>query len=104
MHLDVYGVLCAPAIWKVGEYTGRDDLKTIARLLTVPCGQLTDPWGSAGEQLHQTNYAQHYEPDPEQPEATRGDYIENWNVYWITAHFLNAAAQFKEMGVDCTQW
>lgn len=104
MHLDVYGVLCAPAIWKVGEYTGRENLKTIARLLTVPCGQLTDPWGSAGEQLHQTNYVQHYDPDPDNPEAPRGDYVENWNVYWITAHFLNAAAQFTEMGVDCMAW
>ena len=104
MHLDVYGVLCAPAVWRLGELTGRDDLKQVARLLTVPCGQLTDPWGSAGEQLHQTNYAQHYQPDPDQLDGVRGDYIENWNVYWITAHFLTAATQFREMGVDCLQW
>ena len=104
MHLDVYGVLCAPAIWQLGDLTGRDNLKSIARLMTVPCGQLTDPWGSAGEQLHQTNYAQHYDFDPDQLEGVRGDYVENWNVYWITAHFLNAAAQFKEMGVDCRDW
>ena len=29
----------------------------------------------------------------------RGGYSENWKVFWITAHFLNAAAQFKELGV-----
>lgn len=104
MHLDVYGVLCAPAIWQLGDLTGRHDLKSIARLMTVPCGQLTDPWGSAGEQLHQTNYAQHYDFDHDQLRGVRGDYVENWNVYWITAHFLNAAAQFREMGVDCTDW
>ncbi len=104
MHLDVFAVLFAPAIWQLGELTDRDELKSVARLLTVPCGQLTDPWGSAGEQLHQTNYAQHYKPEPNNYRGVRGDYIENWNVYWITAHFLNAAAQFKEMGVDCLQW
>ncbi|MBK1879331.1 hypothetical protein [Pelagicoccus mobilis] len=102
MHLDVYGVLCAPAIWKLGEFTGQDLYKKAARLLTVPCGQLTDPWGSAGEQLHQTTYAQHY--NAVHIDGVRGDYIENWNVYWITAHFLTAAAQFQEMGIDVTTW
>ncbi|MDQ8198934.1 hypothetical protein QEH56_12280 [Pelagicoccus enzymogenes] len=102
MHLDVYGVLCAPAFWKLGELTGRDTYKKSAKLLTVPCGQLTDPWGSAGEQLHQTTYAQHY--NAEHLHGVRGDYIESWNVYWITAHFLTAAAQFAEMGVDVTKW
>jgi hypothetical protein len=29
----------------------------------------------------------------------RGGYVEDWTVFWITAHFLNAAAQFQEMGV-----
>ncbi len=104
MHLDVYGVLCAPAIWRLGELTDRGELKKLARLMSVSCGQLTDPWGSAGEQIHQTNYAQHYEVDPGQLQRVRGDYIENWNVYWITAHFLTAAAQFQEMGVDCLAW
>jgi hypothetical protein len=28
----------------------------------------------------------------------RGNYVEEWTVFWITAHFLNAAAQFKEFG------
>ena len=102
MHLDVYGVLCAPAFWRLGELTGRADYQRVAKLLSVPCGQLTDPWGSAGEQLHQTNYAQHY--DVTTLDGVRGDYIENWNVYWISAHFLAAAAQFAEMGVDVTRW
>jgi hypothetical protein len=30
----------------------------------------------------------------------RGGYNERWTVFWITAHFLNAAAQFESMGVD----
>jgi hypothetical protein len=30
----------------------------------------------------------------------RGGYHETWTVFWITAHFLNAAAQLQEMGVD----
>ena len=30
----------------------------------------------------------------------RGGYAERWTVFWLTAHFLNAAAQFKEMGVE----
>lgn len=102
MHLDVYGVLCAPAFWRLGELTGNEDYKEIAQLLSVPCGQLTDPWGSAGEQLHQTTYAQHY--SAEHIEGVRGDYVESWNVYWISAHFLTAAAQFAEMGVDVTKW
>ena len=65
---------------------------------------MPDPYGSAREQLHQTNYAQHYPIDPDNLKGLRGDYIENWNVYWITAHFLTAAAQFKEMGVDVLSW
>ena len=30
----------------------------------------------------------------------RGGYSEKWTVFWLTAHFLNAAAQFTEMGVE----
>ena len=30
----------------------------------------------------------------------RGGYSEGWTVFWITAHFLNAAGQFEQMGVD----
>ncbi len=32
--------------------------------------------------------------------ALRGGYNETWTVFWITAHFLNAAARLEEMGVD----
>ncbi|MGE4488213.1 MAG: hypothetical protein AB7E95_01565 [Kiritimatiellales bacterium] len=103
MHLDIYGVLFAPAFWKLGELTGHEEYKAVAKMLTVPCGQLTDPWGSAGEQIHQTNYAQYYK-NFTTLKGVRGDYIEKWSVYWITAHFLSAAAQFKEMGIDCTTW
>ncbi|MCP4887766.1 MAG: hypothetical protein GY904_14250 [Planctomycetaceae bacterium] len=102
MHLDVYGVLCAPALWRIGEFTDRQEYKDIARLMVVTCGQLVDPLGGQGEQLHQTNFAQHY--DVQQLKGVRGDYVESWNVYWITAHFLTAAAQFEEMGIDWTKW
>ena len=27
-------------------------------------------------------------------------YAERWTVFWLTAHFLNAAAEFREMGVS----
>jgi len=30
----------------------------------------------------------------------RGGYAEKWTVFWLTAHFLNAAADFKSMGVN----
>jgi hypothetical protein len=102
MHLDVYGVLCAPAFWHLGELTGNSDYQRLARLMLVSCGQLLDPFGSQGEQVHQTNYAQHY-AYTELP-GVRGDYVETWNVYWITAHFLVAAAHLSEMGVDWQVW
>jgi uncharacterized protein YyaL (SSP411 family) len=102
MHLDVYGVLCTPAFWRLGKLTGREEYERVARLLYVACGQLLDPRGGQGEQIHQTNYAQHY--DYNHLTGVRGDYVEQWNVYWISAHFLVAAAQFREMGVDVTAW
>ena len=33
----------------------------------------------------------------------RGEYVEEWTVFWITAHFLNAAAQFKELGLPVSE-
>ena len=30
----------------------------------------------------------------------RGGYSESWTVFWITAHFLNAASEFERLGVD----
>ena len=68
------------------------------------CGQLIDPYGSQGEQPHHTNYAQHGRFAQRLKEGRlsgiRGEYAEEWTVFWITAHFLNAAAQFQELGVN----
>ena len=68
------------------------------------CGQLIDPYGSQGEQPHHTNYAQHgkfrQRLNLNDISGVRGNYVEEWTVFWITAHFLNAAAQFKELGVQ----
>ena len=44
-----------------------------------------------------TNYAQ--SGDMSEVSILRGGYSEHWTVFWITAHFLNAAARFREMGV-----
>jgi hypothetical protein len=30
----------------------------------------------------------------------RGTYSEDWTVYWMTAHFLTAAAKLAEYGVE----
>lgn len=62
------------------------------------CGQLIDPYGSQGEQPQHTNYTQ--AGAAADPRRLRGGYNETWTVFWITAHFLNAAARFREMGVD----
>ena len=102
MHLDVYGVLCTPEFWRLGGLTGDERYQKMARLMLVACGQLLDPLGSQGEQMHQTNYAQHY--DYESLVGVRGDYVENWNVYWISAHFLVAASRLDEMGVNWQTW
>jgi hypothetical protein len=102
MHLDVYGVLFAPALWRLGEITGRDEYQKMARLMVVACGQLVDPMGGQGELVHQTNYSQHY--DVQQLKGVRGDYVESWNMYWISAHFLTAAAWLEEMGVEWWTW
>ncbi len=102
MHIDVYGVLIAPEIYRLGKLLNNDNLKKVAILMFRSCGQLIDVYGSQGEQPQHTNYTQR----PSQRGNTsvlpsiRGDYVEDWTVFWITAHFLNAAAQFKEMGVD----
>ena len=62
------------------------------------CGQLMDPFGSQGEQPQQTNYSQGRAD--EKFSTYRGDYVEDWTVFWITAHFLTAAADFQQMGVE----
>ena len=72
-------------------------LKDLARVMFRSCYQLTDIYGSQGEQLQQTNFAQH--GDMSNVYRLRGGYSEGWTVFWITAHVLSAAAQFVEMGV-----
>ena len=97
-HLDVYGVLITPSIYKLGTYIGNESLKRLAKVMYRSCGQMIDPFGSQGEQMTQTNFAQH--GDISDINNLRGGYSEDWTVYWITAHFLHAAAQFQEMGVN----
>ena len=96
-HIDVYGVIMAPAVYRMGQLLGRDDLKRLALVMYRSCGQIIDPYGSQGEQPHHTNYAQR--GDTSDIFGLRGGYREEWTVFWITAHFLNAGAQFAEMGV-----
>lgn len=96
-HIDVYGVLYAPEIYKMGIFLNKPELKKLALVMFRSCGQLIDPLGSQGEQLQQTNFAQH--GNMSDVTKLRGGYSEGWTVFWITAHFLKAAAQFEEMGV-----
>ena len=99
MHIDVYGVLIAPFVYKLGKYTNNENLTKLSKIMYLSCGQLMDPYGSQGEQPQQTNYTQ--EPLASSDATTyRGNYVEDWTVFWITAHFLNAGAMFKEMGVE----
>lgn len=97
-HLDVFGVVFTPEIWRMGDYLDRPDLKRLAVVMYRSCGQMIDPYGSQGEQIQQTNFAQH--GDMSNVFRLRGGYSERWTVFWITAHFLNAAAEFERMGVD----
>ncbi|MGD8500260.1 MAG: hypothetical protein PVJ86_06415 [Phycisphaerales bacterium] len=106
-HIDVFGVLIAPDIYRLGQYLDRSELKKLAVLMYRSCGQLIDPYGSQGEQPHHTNYAQHgkfaQRLKSNDVSGIRGDYVEEWTVFWITAHFLNAAAQFKELGLQISE-
>jgi hypothetical protein len=97
-HIDVYGVFYTPEIYKMGRILKDDRLKRLAEVMFRTCGQLINPFGSQGEQLQQTNFAQW--GDRSDVYKLRGGYSEGWTVFWITAHFLNAAARFEEMGVD----
>ena len=96
-HIDVYGVLFAPEVYKMGVHLNDERLKQLAPVLFRSCYQLTDPFGSQGEQLQQTNFAQH--GNMTDVHKLRGGYSESWTVFWITSHFLSAAAKFQEMGV-----
>ncbi len=97
-HVDVYGVIMAPDVYRLGELTNDATLRKLALVMYRSCGQLIDPRGSQGEQPQHTNYTQAGEAADLR--KLRGGYNETWTVFWITAHFLNAAAQFKELGVD----
>ena len=96
-HIDVYGVLFAPEVYKMGKYLQDDRLCSLAKVMYRSCYQLTDAYGSQGEQLQQTNFAQR--GDMSDVYRLRGGYAERWTVFWITAHFLNAAARFEELGI-----
>lgn len=96
-HIDVYGVLFAPEVYKMGQYLHDERLCSLAKVMYRSCYQLTDAYGSQGEQLQPTNFAQR--GDMSDVYKLRGGYAERWTVFWITAHFLNAAARFEEMGI-----
>lgn len=85
-------------VYKMGIYLKDDRLKKLAKVMYRSCFQLTNAYGAQGEQLQQTNFAQH--GDMSNVHKLRGGYSEGWTVFWITAHFLNAAAKFKEMKVE----
>lgn len=95
-HIDVYGVLFAPEVYRMGILLKDERLCSLAKVMYRSCYQLTDAYGSQGEQLQQTNFAQR--GDMSDVYKLRGGYAERWTVFWITAHFLNAAARFEEMG------
>ena len=93
-HIDIYGVLFAPEVYKMGKYLKDECLCRLADVMYRSCYQLTDAYGSQGEQIQQTNFAQR--GDMSNVHKLRGGYAERWTVFWITAHFLNAAARFEE--------
>jgi hypothetical protein len=100
-HIDACGVLMAPDVYRLGQILDDDRLKQIGLLMFRSCGQLIDPYGSHGEQPQHTNYAQRGRVDD--VFALRGGYVEDWTVFWLTAHFLNAAARFEELGVKSSE-
>jgi hypothetical protein len=89
----VFGVIIASEIYRLGRLLNRDELCRLAIVMYRSCGQLIDPYGSQGEQPHHTNCAQLGKVDD--VHGFRGGYAEDWTVFWVTAHFLNAAAQFQ---------
>ena len=93
-HIDIYGVLFAPEVYKMGKYLKDERLCRLADVMYRSCYQLSDAYGSQGEQIQQTNFAQR--GDMSNVHKLRGGYAERWTVFWITAHFLNAAARFEE--------
>lgn len=96
--IDVYGVLFSPEVCKMGRILGDERLVKLSKVMYRTCFQMTDPYGSQGEQLQYTNYSQ--DMGLEETLRMRGGYVEHWTVFWITAHFLNAAARFIEQGEE----
>lgn len=104
-HLDVYGVLTTPWIYRLGELTKNENLKRLAIVMFRSCGQLIDPFDEHGEQIQQTNFVQSRHNlkvagKEAKPADFRGGYSEEWTVLWISTHFLTAYALFDEMGVE----
>lgn len=98
-HLDVFGVLFTPELWQLSRWTGDKRYQQLAKLMFVSAGQMTNlADGVQGEQMFQTNYQQHDAGD--EVKGMRGGYAEAWNIYWISAHFLTAAAKLEQLGVD----
>ncbi len=96
-HLDAFGVVTAPEVWWMGDYLRDDRLKKLSEVMYRSCYQLTSASGTLGEQILHTNFKQR--GDMSDVYAFRGDYCDTWTVFWLTAHFLEAAADFREMGV-----
>jgi hypothetical protein len=94
-HLDVFGVFFTPDLYKLGKYLNDENIQRLALLMYRSCGQMIDPFGSHGEQIQHTNFAQ--DGDLTNIYNFRGGYVEHWTVFWVTAHFLNAAARFHEI-------
>lgn len=92
-HLDAFGVLMTPEISRMGRYLKDPRLERLAQVMYASCFQLTSPDGSLGEQIQHTNFAQ--QGAMNDVRKLRGGYSEHWVVFWLTAHFLNAAASFE---------
>ena len=97
-HLDAFGVMTTPDIWWMGKYLKDERLTRLADVMYRSCFQLTDASGSLGEQIQHTNFGQR--GDMSDVYRLRGGYAERWTVFWLTAHFLNAAADFKVMKAE----
>ena len=111
---DMFLVLLTPEIWRFGEMTGETRCQRLAALMYRAGGQLMKENGELGETVLHTNYV-HLErvpkgadysgivwpaDNPKNVQVRRGYHEETWVPLWLCVHFLNAAAQFREMGVD----
>jgi hypothetical protein len=101
-HLDVYGVLIAPSIYKLGVLLDKPKLKEFSKVMYLSCGQMISPEGIHGEQIQHTNFAQR--GNMSDVYRLRGGYAEDWTVFWITAHFITAAAEFASMDVNLSSF